>query len=243
MSGHSKWSTIKREKQTLDQKRSQTFTKLASAITIAIKEGNNITDPASNFRLRLAIEKAKQANMPKDNIERAIERTRKESSIANFVEFFFEGFGPGGVAFLVQVATDNKNRTLGEIKNIFDKNGGKIGERGGVAYLFEQIFYLTISSLHPNLDKIILEIIDIGALDIITFSEKVKISVSKNNLNSIKIILENNKIPIENIEEIFKSINTIKISDQNKIDQINALREKLENINEVIKVYINCEIP
>src|SRR5690242_7790795 len=133
MSGHSKWAQIKRQKGANDAKRGATFTKLSNAISIAIRQGGGISDPSSNFKLRLAIDAAKGANMPKENIERAITRASGKDAAA-MEEAVYEGFGPGGIAVIVEAATDNKNRTSAEVANIFNKNGGNMGQPGSVSY-------------------------------------------------------------------------------------------------------------
>ena len=144
MSGHSKWATIKRQKSVNDKKRGQSFTKLSMSITIAVREGGGVTDPESNFRLRLAIEKARAVNMPKENINRAIERGKGLTGGDTFEQVIYEGFGPGGVAVIVEAATDNKNRTTPVIKNIFDKSGATLGNPGSASYLFEQAGKITV---------------------------------------------------------------------------------------------------
>ena len=133
MSGHSKWSTIKRQKGVADAKRGQLFTKLSQAITIAVKQGGGVIDPNSNFKLRLAMDKGRGANMPKEIIQRAIEKA-KGGAGGDMEELVYEGFGPGGVAFIVETVTDNKQRTVSEVKNSFDKNGGNLGAQGSVSY-------------------------------------------------------------------------------------------------------------
>src|SRR3989338_2184136 len=143
MSGHSKWSTIKRQKGASDIRRGQTFTKLSNAITLAVKEGGGVDDPDQNFKLRLIIEKARSLNMPKENIERATKRASgKEAS--NVSEVMYEGFGPEGVAIIVEAVTDNKLRTTSEVKNIIDKSGGTFGKQGSVSYQFEKMGQIVI---------------------------------------------------------------------------------------------------
>lgn len=136
MSGHSKWATIKRQKGANDAKRGQLFTKLSKSITLAVREGGGVADPNGNFRLRLAVEAARAANMPKDNIERAISRASGKE-MDNLAEALYEGFGPGGFSVIVETLSDNKQRTVSEVKNIFDKNGGSMGSQGSVQYQFE----------------------------------------------------------------------------------------------------------
>ncbi|HXS14882.1 MAG TPA: YebC/PmpR family DNA-binding transcriptional regulator, partial [Candidatus Saccharimonadales bacterium] len=156
MSGHSKWATIKRQKGANDAKRGALFTKLSKAISIAVTQGVGIGDPAQNFRLRLAVEAARAGNMPKENIERAIERAAGKDGVA-LEEVVYEVFGPGGVGMIVEAATDNKNRTTSEVANIFNKNGGNMGQPGSVSYQFKQIGQLIMDKKNRTLDDIFLE--------------------------------------------------------------------------------------
>src|SRR5436190_1731716 len=143
MSGHSKWATIKRQKGANDIKRGQLFTKLSKAITIAVRQGGGVGDPDSNFRLRLAVEAARTANMPKENIERAIARASGKQD-NDLEEGLYEGFGPGGFSVIVESLSDNKQRTVSEVKNVFEKNGGNIGSQGSVQYQFDKKGMITV---------------------------------------------------------------------------------------------------
>src|SRR5258708_2782024 len=165
MSGHSKWATIKRQKGTNDEKRGAVFTKLSKAITIAVKQGGGIPDPNQNFKLRLAIDSARNANMPKDNIQRAIEHAAGKQA-DTLEEVVYEGFGPGGISIIVEAMTDNKNRTTSEIQNIFNKNGGNMAQMGAVAYQFQQLGRIIVAREGKSVDDIFLEAADAGALDV-----------------------------------------------------------------------------
>ena len=168
MSGHSKWSTIKRQKGSKDQKKGQIFTKLTYAITVAVRESSGVTDPNSNFRLRLAIDAAKNANMPKENINRAIEKANSKQE-GDIEEIFYEGFGPGGFSVIVETLTDKKQRTVAEVKNVFEKNGGSLGVSGSVLYQFEKKgMIVTLGSIDggKSLDEVFLIAADCGATDI-----------------------------------------------------------------------------
>ena len=162
MSGHSKWSTIKRQKGVADIKRGQTFTKIANAITIAVKMGGS-GDPGSNPRLRVVLEGAREVNMPKDNIQRAIDRGLGKGEAGSLEEVLYEGFGPGKVAFLVEGVSDNKMRTTQEIKNIFEKNGGSMTGQGSVSYMFDRKGEIKIKSKGGSAEEEMLELIDLGA--------------------------------------------------------------------------------
>ncbi|HSA83565.1 MAG TPA: YebC/PmpR family DNA-binding transcriptional regulator, partial [Patescibacteria group bacterium] len=165
MSGHSKWATIKRQKGANDAKRGVLFTKLSKAITIAVQQGGGIADPDDNFRLRLAVEAARNANMPKENIERAISRASGKEG-ANLEEGLYEGFGPGGFSVIVESLSDNKQRTVSEVKNVFDKNGGNLGSQGSVQYQFEKKGMITVDQNGKSIDDIFLVAADIGAEDV-----------------------------------------------------------------------------
>lgn len=237
MSGHSKWSTIKRQKGVADAKRGQAFTKISNAITIAVRQGAGVTDPNSNFKLRLAIEKARQANMPKDNIDRAIKRAvEKGEGIVE--EIMYEGFGPGGVAFLIETVTDNRQRTFSEVRNIISKNGGNLGEPGSVSYLFTKIGEIIIQKNETAFDDIFSLGLDLGVEDIEDDEQVCFLYVSPSSLFELKNKLEERGFIVEGAEIIFKAKTSIDLSevDQEKIFQI---VEKLEELDDVQKVYQN----
>src|ERR671910_2395763 len=164
MSGHSKWSTIKRQKGATDAKRGQLFTKLAREITIAARQG--LPDPDSNTRLRLAVDRAKAANMPKDNIERAIQRAAGSGSGDQYEEVFYEGYGPGGGALMIQVQTDNRNRTVGEVRAVLTRAGGTLGESGSVGWMFDHVGLISLPVDGDEADEVALVAIDAGAADV-----------------------------------------------------------------------------
>jgi len=164
MSGHSKWSTIKRKKEALDQKKGSVFTKLAKGISVAVKKGGG-GDPEMNFALRLAVEKARAANMPKDNIQRAIDRGLGKGGGAEYEEIVLEGYGPGGIAVIVEAVTDNRNRTVSELKNMFEKQGGRLAEPGSVLYQFDRKGYVAFEG--ELKDEVFLAAVDVGAEDLV----------------------------------------------------------------------------
>lgn len=242
MSGHSKWAQIKRQKGVADIKKGQTFTKLANAITIAVHQSGGITDPDSNFRLRLAMEKARQANMPKSNIERAIQRavSKEEGGIEEVV---YEGYGPGGVAVITEAVTDNRQRTTSDIRNIFEKNGGSLGEKGSVTYLFESVGILTIGKNDKATDEIMLLAIDAGAQDVEEVEGMVEIYTKPEDLNKVKENLQREGLKIEATEVIQRPKTTVFISDSETAQKILSFLEKLEALDDVQKVYANFDIP
>src|SRR3989344_1597815 len=164
MSGHSKWSTIKRQKGAADIRRGAAFTKISNAITIAVKQGGGVTDPAQNSKLRLAVEMARSANMPKDNIERAINRGTSKGE-GELSELKYEGFAPGGISVLVEAITDNTNRTTSEVKNLFNKWGGRLAQAGAASYQFEQSGEISLAKNEKSIDDIFLTAADLGAKD------------------------------------------------------------------------------
>ncbi|MEJ2739116.1 MAG: YebC/PmpR family DNA-binding transcriptional regulator, partial [Dehalococcoidia bacterium] len=188
MSGHSKWSTIKRQKGAADAKRGQMFTKLAKEIIIAVKQGG--TSPESNFRLRLAIQKARENNRPSDNIERAIKKGSGSQDSANLAELTLEGYGPKGAAVLVEAFTDNRNRTLSEVRNAFSKHGGNLGESGCVAWMFESKGVITIEIGKKSAEDLALIAIDAGADDVNEGDEYLEIYTTPQNLEVVRSAVE-----------------------------------------------------
>ena len=164
MSGHSKWSSIKRQKGAADAKRGQLFTKLGKEIAVAVRQGGS--DPQANARLRLAIQKARDNNMPVDNIERAIKRASGSSDATDLAELTLEGYGPGGSAILLQALTDNRNRTLSEVRNVFSRNNGNLGESGCVSWIFESKGIITADANNVDAEELALQAIDAGADDV-----------------------------------------------------------------------------
>lgn len=242
MSGHSKWHTIRRTKGVNDQRRGQLFTKLARDITIATREGGS-GDPDLNFRLRLAIEKARVNNMPNENIQRAIDRGLGKSNEAALEEIFYEGYGPGGVAILIEAATDNRNRTNSEVRATFNKNGGNPGEPGSVSWMFEQKGLITIdlSAIKHDPDELQLMAIDAGADDVVVDDETLEIYCDWTQLNAIRQTLIDQGVPVANAEKIMCAKTLIQPDEK---DALAALRliEKLEDLDDVQKVYSNLDI-
>lgn len=241
MSGHSKWAQIKRQKGAADMKRGQAFTKLASAITIAVREGGGVADPVQNFRLRLSIEKARSINMPKENIERAIERGKGGGKDDALQEVVYEGFAPGGVALIVEAATDNKLRTNSEVKNIIEKNGGTLGVPGSVSYQFQTKGLINVKK-DRDLDEIFMIAADAGAEDIEEVADEVIIYTKPEELANVRNAI-GEKLQILNAELTRKPTITVNISDKNIASKILSLMEKVESMDDVQKVYANFDIP
>jgi len=242
MSGHSKWATIHRQKESTDQKRGQAFTKIANAVTIAVKEMGGVTDPEHNFKLRLAIEKARAINMPKDNIQRAIERATGKGGAAQIEELTYEGYGPGGVGIIVETATDNKQRTVQEVKNIFDKAGGSVASPGAVSFNFKKVGTLIVNP-GPSKEEDTLKIIDLGAEDVEDLGETLEVSVKSEDLISFRDKLAQAGLKVDSVEIEMKPVNFVPVADQKLANQILGLMEKLEALDDVQRVFANFDIP
>lgn len=242
MSGHSKWATIKRQKGANDAKRGQLFTKLSKAISIAVRQGGGSPDPDSNFRLRLAIESARAANMPKENIERAIQRASgKQEAILE--EATYEGFGPGGFSVVVEAFTDNKLRTVSEVKNVFNKNGGNMGAQGSVMYQFEKKGVITVEKNGKSLDDIFLIAVDNGVEDIEDAGAEVLLYTKPEDVTKVKDELSKNELMVKTFELLFRPVVISAISDRNTAEKALSFIDKLESLDDVQRVYANFDIP
>ena len=240
MSGHSKWSTIKRQKGAADVKRGAAFTKISNAITIAVKQGGGVGDPDQNPRLRLAIELARSANMPKDNIERAILRaTSKEAG--DLTELTYEGFAPGGVAVLVEAVTDNTNRTTSEVKSLFNKSGASFAGPGAVAYQFDQTGEISILKNGKTIDDIFLLAAELGAEDVEDRGDEVAVYTQVSDLAKIKEGLLASGLEITGAEISRKPKNTMSVGEEQKEKIVNFL-SALEDMDDIQKVYSNVSL-
>lgn len=242
MSGHSKWSQIKRQKGVNDAKRGQLFTKLGTGITLAVKLGG--ADSTSNVRLRFALEQAKRANMPKKNIERAIDRGmgRTEEEV-NIEEIRYEGYGRGGVAFLVDVATDNRQRTMTALKNIFDRNGGTLASQGSVAWQFEPAASLTVDAKEMSVDTVSLQLIDAGADDVDVAGERIIAYTTPQKFSPFRLEVEKFPYPIVDVAFTMRPKTTVQIIDPLSARQILSLTDALEDADDVQQVHANFDIP
>lgn len=243
MSGHSKWHSIRRSKGVLDQKRGALFTKLAREITVAAREGGG--DPDMNFRLRLAVDKARQNNMPSDNIQRAIDRATGKGGEAALDEISYEGYGPGGVAIMVQAATDNRNRTAAEVRSTFTKGGGNLGETGSVAWMFENKGLITLEfpvGQPFDADDVMLQAIDAGADDVEVDGNEVEIYTAFEELNAVRTALQEHGLPITNVEPLMKPKTPFTPDSESTAMAALRLMEKLEDLDDVQKVYSNLDV-
>ncbi len=241
MSGHSKWSTIKRQKQAGDQKRGLLFSKLANAITIAVREGGGTTDPGTNFKLRLVVDRAKAANMPKENIDRAIDRAIGPGA-STLEEILYEGYGSGGVAILVEVATDSRARTMQEVKNVFDRSGGTLAAKGSVAYLFTHVGLITAEKGARTSDQLFSIVVESGADDFEEHGDTIEIYTQANKLHEVKEKLTASGMVIVDAELTYRPINSVQIVEREKADKILHFMNTLEELDDVQKVYANFDI-
>ena len=238
MSGHSKWATIKHKKGALDAKRGKIFTRLIKEITIAAKGGGG--DPDGNPRLRTAVLAAKAENMPAENIKRAVQRGTGELPGVSYEEVTFEGYGPGGTAVLIETLTDNKNRTLPEIRTIFSKHGGNLGESGSVRFLFSKMGYIAIERDKASEDAVMEAAIEAGADDVETTDQYHEIKTSPESFAAVKAQLEEKKLPLA-VAEISMIPSTEVQLDSRKADQMVKLMEALEDHDDVQNVWANFD--
>jgi YebC/PmpR family DNA-binding regulatory protein len=239
MSGHSKWATIKRKKGAADAKRGQMFTKLAREIQLAARQGG---DPNFNFRLRLAVDKARAENMPKENIERAIKRgSGQDSEGGQLEEVTYEGYGPHGVALYIQVVTDNKNRTVSEIRRALTRGGGSLGESGSVGWLFESKGLITLPMQGRNEDKVFETALEAGAEDVQFGEETAEIYTLTDDLQTVRQAFEDAHYKIENAELTMIPKTQISLGAADTL-QVMHLIESVEELDDVTKVYSNLEI-
>lgn len=235
MSGHSKWSTIKREKGAKDAARGAVFTKLGNAIAIAARAG---TDPTTNFSLRLAIDKAKAANMPLANIDRAIQRVADKNA-AQLQELTYEGYGPGGVAILVEVATDNINRTYPEVRLAFSKHGGNIAEKGAVAFQFDRKGMIRVPG---SGDDLMMQALDAGAEDVQEEDGESVIYTDPTELAKVRDTLREQGLDIKEAELTYVPNTTIAVTDEATAGKIMRLMDALEDIDDVTNTHVNFDI-
>ncbi len=240
MSGHSKWSTIKHQKGVTDAKRGQLFTKLTREIIVAARQGGS--NPEANFRLRLAIQKARDSNMPLDNIERAIKRGSGDLEGAILVEMNLEGYGPSGAAILVQALSDNRNRTIQEIRNIFSRGGGSLAESGSVTWLFDSKGLIRVETNNLDTEELALKAIDAGAEDVDVENDCVEIRTKPEEMEAVRASLEQGNIPIASAELAMVPKTTLELEEKAALQTLKLLH-KLEELDEVQWVCSNVNFP
>lgn len=239
MSGHSKWANIKHRKEAQDNKKGKIFTKIARELTVAAKIGGG--DPASNSRLRLALDKARSANMPKDNVERAIKKGTGEGNDQVFEDITYEGYAPGGVGILVKTLTDNRNRTIMEVRTVITKRGGSMAEAGAVAWQFENKGIIEVPVTACSEDDIMNHALEAGAEDVITDGDVYSITTEPSEYENVKKHLEANNIKIDFAELTMKPKTTIDVEGE-AAKKLIALVEALEDLDDVQEVYGNYKI-
>ena len=242
MSGHSKWSSIKHKKGAADAKRGKLFSKLSRAIIVAAKDGGG--DPAGNLSLQNAIEKAKSYSMPKDNIDRAIAKgSGADADAANFETVLYEGYGPEGVAVLVEALTDNRNRTAADVRHLFSKNGGNLGTTGAVAWIFERRGVVVVTADGVDEDALLLAAADGGAEDVERDGDVFQVSSAIEHLASVREAIESAGFRVESAELAMVPKTTVAVEDEATAKRLVRLIDELEELDDVQDVYANFDIP
>ena len=240
MSGHSKWATTKRKKAAIDSKRGKIFTKITKEITVAAKIGGS--DPDGNARLRTAILKAKEANMPADNIKKAVMKGTGELPGVTYEETTYEGYGPNGVAILIEIMTDNKNRTVAETRKTFTRHGGNMGEAGCVSWMFHKKGYIVVERNKADEDRLMSLVLDAGAEDMKSDNNNFEITTAPKDFEKVKEVLKQNNIEMTVSEITMVPQSYIKL-DGKEAEQMLKLMEELEDHDDVQNVYANFDIP
>jgi len=239
MSGHSKWSTIKRQKGAADAKRGQLFTKIAREIAVAARAG--LPDPDANTRLRLAVERARAANMPKDNIERAIAKAAGAGAGDNYDEVYYEGYGPGGAALMIHAMTDNRNRTVSEVRAVLTRGGGTLGENGSVGWMFDHVGQLGLEAHDADPDEIALVAIDAGAADVTIDDRYVTVYTATEDLHKVQEALAAAGYPADEAQLAMRP-KTVLEPEADVAVKVVRLVEKLEDLDDVQEVFTNVDI-
>jgi YebC/PmpR family DNA-binding regulatory protein len=240
MGGHSHWSTIKRKKGAEDARKGKVFTKIIREITSAARIGGG--DITGNPRLRLAVDKAKSVNMPADNIKKAIQRGTGELPGVNYEELTYEGYGPGGVAMLIEISTDNKNRTVSEVRNLLDKNGGRMGEAGSVAWMFGKKGRLVVEAARADEDKLMTLVLEAGAEDMKTDNGTFEIITEPGDFEPVRQAVEAAGIPTVTAEVSYVPQSTVRVEGK-EAERVLKLMEVLEDHDDVQAVHANFDIP
>ena len=240
MSGHSKWSNIKRRKGKQDEIKGKIFTQISKEIFVAVRQGG--PDPEGNFRLKLCIQKARANNMPVDNINRSIQKAAGNTNNVAYDEVLYEGYGPAGVAILCEILTDNRNRVASEVRYIFSRNGGNLGETGCVAWMFERKGRMTVDMEGKDEDELMMLALDAGAEDITVEDGEAEIITTSEDLEAVKNAVEAAGIEIAEAEITMLAKNTIEITDEAQAEQLLNLIAKLEDNDDIQAVYSNADI-
>ncbi|MDR1440170.1 MAG: YebC/PmpR family DNA-binding transcriptional regulator [Clostridiales bacterium] len=240
MSGHSKWANIKHRKEKSDSKRGKVFTKLGREIAVVVKQGGS--DPESNSKLKDVIAKAKSENMPNDNIMRSIKKAAGDSDGASYEDIIYEGYGPGGIAVIVEALTDNKNRTAGDVRHFFDKSGGNMGTTGCVSFLFSRKGLLLVSrEARPDEDAVMMEALDAGAEDVLTQDDAYEIYTSADGFSEVREKLEKTGYAFEAAGVEMIPMTTVSLSDPKQAEAMERLVDNLEDLDDVQSVFHNWD--
>lgn len=240
MSGHSKWSSIKHQKGAKDVQRGALFTKLAREISVAVRAGGG-GDPEANYRLRLAVQKARMNNMPNDNIERSIKRALGEDDTTTYDDVLYEGFGPGGAAILVQALTDNRNRTVSEVRSVFAKYGGNMGESGSVGWMFANRGVITINTDGKDPDEVALMVIDAGAADVEESDGVLEAYTEPQDLKAVEDAVRAQGLGVDEAGLRYVAATPMELDQQQTVQALRLI-EKLEELDDVQQVFSNLEI-
>lgn len=242
MSGHSKWANIKHKKGRADAERGKIFTKIGREIAIAVKEGGS--DPAVNGKLRDVLAKAKSNNMPSDNISRSIKKAAGEMDNVVYEEISYEGYAPGGVAVICEVVTENRNRTASDVRHIFDKNGGVLGQTGSVNFMFDHKGVLIVER-DPSIveDDLMMQVLDSGAEDMLVYDDSFEIHTAPNDFSAVREALENQGVVFVSAERSKLPQNTVVVDDEETLEKVMKLLDMLNDNDDIMEVYHNAELP
>jgi len=240
MSGHSRWSQIKRKKGKTDVQRGKLFSKILREITVAARNGGG--DPKVNMRLKAAMESAKEANMPQDNVKRAVQKGTGELPGESYEEINYEGYGPGGVAVLIRVLTDNRNRTAPEIRHVFEKHGGHMGSAGAVSWIFERKGIIQVDAERIGEDDLLTQALEAGATDMKRVEKVFEIVTAPGEMDAVRAALEQHRVPVLRAEVMFLPQSTVRV-DGKDAPAVLRLIEALEELDDVQAVYSNYDIP
>lgn len=238
MSGHSKWSKVKHQKAVTDAAKGKLFTKAAQVIAIAVREGAGVTDSAGNFKLRLAIDKARAVNMPKDTIDRAIARAALGVTSGGIESIMYEGFGPGGTALIIEVTTDNRQRAVSAVRNVLENAGGSLGGAGSAQYLFDPVGIIVASKGTLTFDDMLAAALEAGAMDCVEETDGFVLFTSLQTLFAVKSSLEAAGVGIERADVVYRPKSTLAILDADRV-KIETLVENLEDLEDVQRVFTN----
>ncbi len=243
MSGHSKWANIKNKKEKTDAQRGKIFTKIGREIAIAVKEGGG-ADPANNSKLRDVIAKAKAANMPNDNIMRSVKKAAGDGGAVNYEEIVYEGYGPGNTAVIVEVLTDNRNRTAAEMRHIFDKSGGNLGNNGCVGWMFDKKGVVVIErTAEMDEDEVMMQALDAGAADFVVQDDAFEVYTDPADFSVVREALEANGYSFLSAEVQMIPQNTVDVSDPEAVEKLNRFFERLDDNDDVQNYYHNASLP